>query len=94
MVWSERRVSFSRARNFLSPLVCGMDFEIVIPRTEEDSKLQECWLNRAFLARERPLRIRFTLEDIGGEECSLVIEHFLTLYFHLRRRRKMIVFLF
>ena len=53
----------------------AMAFEIVIPRTEEDSKLQERWFNRAFLARKRPLRVKFTLEDIEGEECSLVIEH-------------------
>ena len=66
----------------------AMAFEIVIPRTEEDSKLGVRWFNRAFLARKRPLRVEFTLGDIEGEECSLVIEHVFDPLFPLEKKKE------
>ncbi|RXW11459.1 hypothetical protein EST38_g14396 [Candolleomyces aberdarensis] len=51
-------------------------FEAAIPRTEEDVKKDVRWWNpRAFCARHRPLRVKFVLEDIEGEEASLVSEY-------------------
>ena len=50
-------------------------FHVVIPRTEEDSKMNIRWWNRAFMARYRPVRIKLILEDIEGEQCSLVLEY-------------------
>jgi hypothetical protein len=52
-----------------------LTFQVVVPRSEEDSRPQIRWWNRAFLARSRPLRIKLTLEDIEGEESSLVLEY-------------------
>ncbi|KAF8179647.1 hypothetical protein BJ912DRAFT_1145985 [Pholiota molesta] len=50
-------------------------FEVTIPRTEDDQKLQITWKDRAFLARYRPLRVKLILEDVEGETCSLVLEY-------------------
>jgi hypothetical protein len=50
-------------------------FEVTIPRTEDDQKLQITWKDRAFLARYRPLRVKLVLEDVEGETCSLVLEY-------------------
>ncbi|PPQ92844.1 hypothetical protein CVT25_004332 [Psilocybe cyanescens] len=46
-----------------------LDFEVVVPRSEEEAKND--WL----MARHRPLRIKLVVEDIEGEQCSLVIEY-------------------
>ena len=50
-------------------------FEVMVPRTEEDSKVNIRWWNRAFVARYRPIRIKLILEDIEGKQCSLVLEY-------------------
>jgi hypothetical protein len=50
-------------------------FEIRVPRSEQDTKLEVRWFNRAFVARKYPLRVKLLVEDIEGEECSLIIEH-------------------
>jgi hypothetical protein len=51
-------------------------FQAAIPRTEKDVKKGIKWWNpRAFCARHRPLRVKFILEDIEGEEASLVLEY-------------------
>ncbi|TFK24662.1 hypothetical protein FA15DRAFT_619096 [Coprinopsis marcescibilis] len=50
-------------------------FEATIPRTEEDKKEEARWFYRAFVARHRPLRLKIILEDIEGEEFSLVLEY-------------------
>ncbi|PPQ91784.1 hypothetical protein CVT25_000430 [Psilocybe cyanescens] len=52
-----------------------LNFQVTVPRTEEDSKFDIRWWNRAFLARHRPVRIKLVVEDIEGEQCSLVLEH-------------------
>lgn len=53
----------------------NIKFQVGVPRTEEDAKKDVRWWNRALCARHRPVRIRFTLEDIEGEEASLVFEY-------------------
>jgi hypothetical protein len=50
-------------------------FQVLVPRTEEDSKVNIRWWNRAFVARYRPVRIKLIFEDIEGEQCSLVHEY-------------------
>ena len=50
-------------------------FQVSVPRTEEDSKHNIRWWNRAFVARYRPIRIKLILEDIEDEQCSLVLEY-------------------
>ena len=50
-------------------------FQVGVPRTEEDSKCEIRWWNRAFMARYRPVRIKLIFEDIEGEQCSLVLEY-------------------
>jgi len=52
-----------------------VNFQVAIPRTEDDSKLEIRWWNRAFLPRNQPVRVKLVIEDIEGEECSLVLEH-------------------
>ncbi|KAF8801478.1 hypothetical protein BYT27DRAFT_7147471 [Phlegmacium glaucopus] len=54
---------------------CIFKFQVTVPRTEDDSKVNIRWWNRAFVARYRPVRIKLILEDIEGEECSLVLEY-------------------
>ena len=51
------------------------NFQVAVPRTDEDQKLEMRWWNRAFLARHRPLRVKLIFEDIEGEQCSLVLEY-------------------
>ncbi|KAF8165688.1 hypothetical protein B0H34DRAFT_763057 [Crassisporium funariophilum] len=51
------------------------NFQVMVPRTEEDAKLEIRWWNRALMARKRPVRIKLMLEDIEGEQCSLVLEY-------------------
>ena len=50
-------------------------FQVAVPRTEEDSKVNVRWWNRAFVARYRPVRIKLIFEDMEGEQCSLVHEY-------------------
>jgi hypothetical protein len=52
-----------------------INFQVSVPRTEEDKKLEVRWWNRAFGARKRPLRVKLILEEIEGEEASLVLEY-------------------
>ncbi|KAF8895840.1 hypothetical protein CPB84DRAFT_1781947 [Gymnopilus junonius] len=52
-----------------------LNFQVLVPRTEEDVKLAVNWWNRAFVARNRPVRIKIIVEDIEGEQCSLVMEY-------------------
>lgn len=52
-----------------------INFEVRVPRTEEDVKLHVQRWNCAFMARYQPVRIKLILEDVEGEECSLVLEH-------------------
>jgi len=52
-----------------------INFQLSVPRTEEDRKLEVRWWNRAFGARKRPLRVKLILEEIEGEEASLVLEY-------------------
>jgi len=50
-------------------------FQVSIPRTEEDKKFDVRWWNRAFCARNRPLRIKIVFEEIEGDECSAVLDY-------------------
>ncbi len=52
-----------------------IEFQVSVPRSEEDKKLHVKWWNRAFGARKRPLRVKLLLEDIEGEQASLVLEY-------------------
>ncbi|PPQ98096.1 hypothetical protein CVT26_003266 [Gymnopilus dilepis] len=54
-----------------------LNFEVTVPRTEEDTKLAKRWSYRAFLARNRPIRIKLVVEDMEGRQCSLVMEYVL-----------------
>ncbi|KAF8905937.1 hypothetical protein CPB84DRAFT_1889010 [Gymnopilus junonius] len=55
---------------------------------EEDIKLAVTWWNRAFVARNRPIRIKLIVEDIEGEQCSLVMEY-VFMPFKLETRREL-----
>ena len=50
-------------------------FQVVVPRSKEDIKLQLRWFNRAVVARDRPLRLKLVVQDIENEECSIVLEY-------------------
>ncbi|KIJ38048.1 hypothetical protein M422DRAFT_76003 [Sphaerobolus stellatus SS14] len=50
-------------------------FSACVPRSKEDIEMDVRWWNCAFIARHRPLRLKLTLEEIAGEECSLVSEY-------------------
>ncbi|KAF8909821.1 hypothetical protein CPB84DRAFT_1812995 [Gymnopilus junonius] len=65
-----------------------LNFEVLVPRTEEDIKLAVTWWNRAFVARNRPIRIKLIVEDIEGEQCSLVMEY-VFMPFKLETRREL-----
>ena len=52
-----------------------IEFQVSVPRSEEDKNLEVRWWNRAFGARKRPLRIKLLLEEIEGEQASLVLEY-------------------
>ncbi|PPQ63111.1 hypothetical protein CVT24_005822 [Panaeolus cyanescens] len=54
---------------------CQLSFQVAVPRTKEDADQRITWWNRAFCARKQPVRIKVTLEDIEGEEASLVFEY-------------------
>ncbi|KAE9402486.1 hypothetical protein BT96DRAFT_937140 [Gymnopus androsaceus JB14] len=53
----------------------SLTFGVSVPRSEEDVKLKVNWWNRAFVARQRPLRIKLVLTDVEDEECSLVLDY-------------------
>ncbi|KIJ46760.1 hypothetical protein M422DRAFT_59571 [Sphaerobolus stellatus SS14] len=53
-------------------------FSTYVPRLKEDIEMDVQWWNRAFIVRHRPLRLKLTLEEIAGEECSLVTEYVFT----------------
>lgn len=55
-----------------------LTFQVVVPRTEEEARHGIRWWNRAFVARDRPLRLKLTLQDIEDEESSLVLEYVFT----------------
>ncbi|KAF8486676.1 hypothetical protein JB92DRAFT_3022651 [Gautieria morchelliformis] len=50
-------------------------FQVIVPRSKEESDLQLRWFNRALVARDRPLRLKLVLQDIENEECSIVLEY-------------------
>jgi hypothetical protein len=50
-------------------------FQVVVPRSKEESDLRLRWFNRALVARDRPLRLKLVLQDIENEECSIVLEY-------------------
>jgi len=50
-------------------------FATRVPRPQQDVALGIKWWNRAVIARHRPLRLKITLEDITGEQASLVTEY-------------------
>ncbi|KAJ4501218.1 hypothetical protein C8R41DRAFT_806363 [Lentinula lateritia] len=52
-----------------------LQFGVTVPRSEDDVKVGTRWWNRAFVARQRPLRIKLVLTDIDEEECSLVLDY-------------------
>ncbi|KAF9038511.1 hypothetical protein BJ165DRAFT_394010 [Panaeolus papilionaceus] len=54
---------------------CQLSFQAAVPRTKEDAEQRITWWNRAFCARKQPVRIKLILEDIEGEEASLVFEY-------------------
>jgi hypothetical protein len=66
----------------------SMRFRIFVPRSEQDTRLQVRWFNRAFIARKRPLRVKLLMKDIEGEECSLVIEHVFDHLFPLDKQKE------
>ncbi|KAF9481328.1 hypothetical protein BDN70DRAFT_831307 [Pholiota conissans] len=72
----------------------NLSFEVLVPRTEEDAKLDIRWWNRSFGARYRPVRIKLNLEDIEGEQCSLVLEHVFTPYPFEKRKENDLAFFF
>ncbi|KDR82062.1 hypothetical protein GALMADRAFT_135439 [Galerina marginata CBS 339.88] len=72
----------------------SLNFQVMVPRTEEDSKQEIRWFNRAFLARHRPVRIKLIVEDIEGEQCSLVLEHVAKPYPLKRKSEKDLGFFF
>jgi hypothetical protein len=59
---------------------CTVRFQVAVPRSEEDAKLEVKWWDRAFIARNQPLRLKLVLQDIEDEEASLVLEHVFTPY--------------
>lgn len=69
-------------------------FEVAVPRTAADAALDVRWWNRAFGARHRPVRIRLALEDIEGEECTLVLEHVFKPYPLEKRKDDDLAFVF
>ncbi|KJA16821.1 hypothetical protein HYPSUDRAFT_219231 [Hypholoma sublateritium FD-334 SS-4] len=52
-----------------------IDFEIKVPRTQQDAKLDIHWRQGAYVARHRPLRLKIIIEDFEGEQASLVLEY-------------------
>ncbi|KAJ3725669.1 hypothetical protein DFJ43DRAFT_1041470 [Lentinula guzmanii] len=52
-----------------------LKFGAVVLRSEEDVKMDARWWNRAFVARQRPLRFKVVITDIDEEECSLVLDY-------------------
>ena len=72
----------------------GVKFQVTVPRTEEDSKVNIRWWNRAFVARYRPIRIKLIFEDIEGEQCSLVLEYVYKPYPFEKRKDSDLGFLF
>ncbi|KAF9072641.1 hypothetical protein BDP27DRAFT_1417986 [Rhodocollybia butyracea] len=52
-----------------------LKFGVTVQRNSKDAKVEDKWWDRAFIARQRPLRIKLVLTDIEDEECSLVIDY-------------------
>lgn len=50
-------------------------FRASVPRTEEDTKLGMKMWNRALVARDRPIRLKFVAQEIDGDKASLVTEY-------------------
>jgi len=72
----------------------AIEFQVSVPRSEEDKSLQVRWWNRAFGARKRPLRIKVLLEDIEGEQASLVLEYIFQPYRLENENEKDLAFFF
>ncbi|KAJ8463276.1 hypothetical protein ONZ45_g17639 [Pleurotus djamor] len=51
-----------------------------VPRSEEETKMDIRWWNRAYVAKDRPLRLKLTVTDLEGEEASLVFEYIFAPY--------------
>lgn len=71
-----------------------IEFQVSVPRSEEDKALEVRWWNRAFGARKRPLRIKLLLEEIEGEQASLVLEYVFQPYKLEKANEKDLGFLF
>jgi len=50
-------------------------FRASVPRSEEDTKLGMKMWNRALVARDRPIRLKFVAQEIDGDKASLVTEY-------------------
>jgi hypothetical protein len=50
-------------------------FRASVPRTEKDAKLGIKMWNRALVARDRPIRIKFVAQEIDGDKAALVTEY-------------------
>jgi hypothetical protein len=66
---------------------CTLKFQVTVPRSDEDAQLEVTWWDRAFISRHRPLRLKLSMQDIEGEEASLVLEHVFN-PFPLQKRKK------
>ncbi|KAF4614758.1 hypothetical protein D9613_003410 [Agrocybe pediades] len=65
-----------------------LNLRITVLRSEEDVKLEMGWHHRAVVSRHRPIRIKLVVEDIEGEQCSLVLEHVYKPYAFEKRKDK------
>ncbi|TFK31036.1 hypothetical protein BDQ12DRAFT_729978, partial [Crucibulum laeve] len=73
---------------------CPLKFQLSVPRPKEDIEAKVDWWNRAFIARFRPIRIKLILEDIEGEECSIVLEYVYKPFRFEKQKESDLAFLF
>ncbi|KAG2173668.1 hypothetical protein INT43_005088 [Umbelopsis isabellina] len=52
-----------------------ISFVAMVPRSEEDTNLRIKWWNRALVARDRPIRLKFVAQEINGDKAVLVTEY-------------------
>ncbi|KAF9072638.1 hypothetical protein BDP27DRAFT_1360947 [Rhodocollybia butyracea] len=57
-----------------------LKFGVTVHRNSKDTKMEDVWWDRSFVARQRPLRIKLVLTDIEDEECSLVLDYVSPIY--------------
>ncbi|ESK89201.1 1-cys peroxiredoxin [Moniliophthora roreri MCA 2997] len=72
----------------------ALQFQVAVPRSEEDAQLGVRWWERAFVARRRPLRLKVTFVDIEDEEASLVLEWVYTPFKQEKREDGDIAFIY